>query len=105
MSKLSDVENVEIVEAVEGAEATRNGYEEREAIHSGMPRSPRSLNGIIESKKSPEWWNVINDENREWTDSPKHQKTQTQQDYDVMHITLMRETRTRLILFTLTVIG
>ncbi|HXQ32787.1 MAG TPA: hypothetical protein VN843_02075, partial [Anaerolineales bacterium] len=64
-------------------------------IHSGM-RSPRSLNGIIESKKSAEWWNVINDENREWTDSPKHQKSQTQQDHDLVHIPSMPKTRTRL---------
>ncbi|PYT96761.1 MAG: hypothetical protein DMG38_22520 [Acidobacteria bacterium] len=34
-----------------------------------------SLNGIIESKKSAEWWNVINDKNHEWTDSPNHQKS------------------------------
>jgi len=34
---------------------------------------------------------VINDENREWTDSPKHQKPQTQQDRDLVHITLMRQ--------------
>ncbi len=46
-------------------------------VHSGMrkPRSPGSLNGIIESKKSAEWWNVINDKNREWTDGPKHQES------------------------------
>ena len=87
------------------AEATRNGYEEREAIHSGMPRSPRSLDGIIESKKSAEWWNMINDENHEWTDSPKHQKSQTQQDYDFVHITSMRKTRTRLFFFILTLIS
>jgi hypothetical protein len=51
---------------------------------------PGSLNRIIESKKSAEWWNVIDDENREWTDSPKQQKSQTQQDYDRAHITSMR---------------
>jgi hypothetical protein len=33
---------------------------------------PGSLNGIIESKKSAEWWDVINDKNPEWTDGPKH---------------------------------
>jgi hypothetical protein len=37
--------------------------------------SPGSLNGIIESKKSAEWWNMINDKNREWTDGPKHQES------------------------------
>jgi hypothetical protein len=36
---------------------------------------PGSLNGIIESKKSAEWWNVINDRNREWTESPKDQES------------------------------
>jgi len=36
---------------------------------------PGSLNGIIESKKSAEWWDVINDKNREWTDGPKHQES------------------------------
>jgi hypothetical protein len=36
---------------------------------------PGSLNGIIESKKSAEWWNAINDKNREWTDGPKHQES------------------------------
>jgi hypothetical protein len=36
---------------------------------------PGSLNRIIESKKSAEWWNVINDKNHEWTDSPNHQKS------------------------------
>ena len=71
----------------------------------GMPRSPRSLNGIFESKKSAERSNVINDENHEWTDSPNHQKPQTQQDYDLVHITSMRKTRRRLICFTLTLIG
>ena len=50
VSKLSDVENVEAVEAVEGAEATRNGYEEREAIHSGMPRSQGHLIGSFSPK-------------------------------------------------------
>ena len=43
-------------------------------IRFGM-RSPRSLNGVIESKKSAEWWNVINDKNHERTDSPNHQKS------------------------------
>jgi hypothetical protein len=99
VSKLSDVENVETVEA---AEAT-NGYKEMEAVtldqHIGVriPRGkqffqlsavkirgshsfrdaeiPGSLNRIIESKKSAEWWNVINDKNHEWTDSPNHQKS------------------------------
>jgi hypothetical protein len=36
---------------------------------------PRSLNGIFESKKSAEWRNEINDEKREWTDSPKQQES------------------------------
>jgi len=36
---------------------------------------PGSLNPIIESKKSAEWWNVINDKNRAWTDGPKHQES------------------------------
>ena len=36
---------------------------------------PGSLNGIIESKKSAEWWDMINDKNREWTDGPKHQES------------------------------
>jgi len=37
--------------------------------------TPRSFNGVIESKKSAEWWNVVNDKNREWTDGPKHQES------------------------------
>jgi hypothetical protein len=32
---------------------------------------------------------VINDEKREWTDSPKHQESQTQQNCDLVHITSM----------------
>jgi hypothetical protein len=44
-------------------------------IHSGDAEIPGSLNGIFESKKSAEWWNVINDKNREWTDDPKHQES------------------------------
>jgi hypothetical protein len=47
----------------------------------------------------------MNDKNREWTDGPKRQKSQTQQDYDLVHITSMRKTRARLFFFTLTVIG
>jgi hypothetical protein len=66
---------------------------------------PGSLKGIIESKKSAEWWKVINDKNSEWTDSPNQQKSQTQPDYDLVHITSMRKTRTRLFFFSLTVIG
>ena len=66
---------------------------------------PGSLNGIIESKKSAESWNVINDKNREWTDSPNQQKSQTQPDYELAHLSSMRKTRTRLFFFTLTVIG
>ena len=58
---------------------------------------PVSLKGIIKSKKSAEWWNVINDKNRQWADSPNQQKSQTQPDYDLVHITSMRKTRTRLI--------
>jgi hypothetical protein len=124
VSKLNDVETVE---TVEGAEATRNGYEEREAVtldqHIGVripggkqslqlsavkvrgshsfrdAEPPGSLIGVIETKKSTERWNIINDENREWTDSPKHQNSQTQQDYDLMHITSMRKTLMRLIIF------
>ena len=102
MSKLNDVETVE---TVEGAEATQNNYEERKALDSWTTLSgveslegsqsfyvfavtilgshsfrdaeiPGSLiNGIIESKKSAEWWDVINDKNREWTDGPKHQES------------------------------
>lgn len=56
---------------------------------------PGSLYGIIESKKSSEWWNLINDKNREWTDCPKQQESQTQYDYNLVHITLMRKTHTR----------
>jgi hypothetical protein len=63
-------------------------------------RFRQSLIGVIESKKSTERWNVINDANREWTDSPKHQKSQTQQDYDRVHITSMRKTRARWIFFS-----
>jgi hypothetical protein len=44
---------------------------------------------------------VINDENQEWTDSPKHQESQTQQDYDLVHITSMRKARRRWMFFTL----
>ena len=44
------------------------------AIHSGRA-GPGSLSGIIESKESAEWWNMISDENCEWTDSPKHQES------------------------------
>ena len=36
---------------------------------------PGSFNGVIESKKSAEWWNVINDKNRQWADRPNHQKS------------------------------
>jgi hypothetical protein len=43
---------------------------------------------------------MINDQNREWTESPKDQESQTQQDYDLVHIPSMRKTRTRLIFFT-----
>jgi hypothetical protein len=38
---------------------------------------------------------MINDQNREWTESPKDQESQTQQDYDLVHIPSMRKTRTR----------
>ena len=86
MSKLSDVEKVETVEGVEvtrmatkkwrldsgsayrgsNSGGTNNlfNYLRRKCsvpIHSGMPRSPRSFNGVIESKKSAGWWNMIND--------------------------------------------
>lgn len=44
-SKVSKLSDVETVEAVEGVEATRNGYKEREAVHSGMPRSQGHLMG------------------------------------------------------------
>ena len=66
---------------------------------------PGSLDRIIESEKSAERWNVINDKNGDWTGSAKHHEPYPQQDYDVIHITLMYETRTRLLLFTLTVVG
>jgi hypothetical protein len=69
------VENVETVEVVEGGKATRNGYKEREAIHSRYAEIPGSLSGIIECKKSAEWWDVISDKNREWTDGPKHEES------------------------------
>jgi len=115
---VSNLNDVETVETVEGAEATRMARRKGKLltldqhigiripggkqsfqlsaakgsgpIHSGMPRSPRSSNGIIESKKSAEWWNMINDQNREWTESPKDQESQTQQDYDLVDITSMR---------------
>jgi hypothetical protein len=100
VSKLSDVETVE---TVEGVEVTRMATRKMEAVtldqHIGVriPGSkqsfqlsavkirgshsfrdaeiPGSLNRIIESKKSAERWNVINDKNHEWTDSPNHQKS------------------------------
>jgi hypothetical protein len=100
VSKPSDVETVE---TVEGAETTWNGYEEREAVtldqHIGIripggkqsfqlsavkirgsysfrdAEIPGLLNGIIKSKKSAEWRNLINDQNDEWTDRPNHQKS------------------------------
>jgi hypothetical protein len=128
---VSKLNHVETVETVEGAEATWNGYEEREAVtldqHIGVripggkqsfqlsavkihgsqsfgdAEIPESLDGIIESKKSAEWRNMINDKNREWTDSPNQQESQTQPDDGLVHITSMRKTRARLILFTLTV--
>jgi hypothetical protein len=40
-----------------------------------FPRLFGSLSGSIESKQFAEWWNVINDEKREWTDSPNSQKS------------------------------
>ena len=43
-------------------------------IHPGY-RAPRSFNGVIEAKKSAEWWNVINDKKRDWTDGPKYQES------------------------------
>ncbi len=48
---------------------------------------------------------MINDKNGDWTGSAKHHKPYRQQNYDVIHITLIYETRTRLLLFTLTVVG
>jgi hypothetical protein len=36
---------------------------------------PGSLDRIIESEKSAEWWNVMNDKNRDWTDGPKHHES------------------------------
>jgi hypothetical protein len=101
VSKLNDVETVE---TVEGAEATQNDYKERrvpdtwtslsgvESLEGSQSfyvfaveilrshsfqdaKISRSLFGIIESKKSAEWWNMISDQNREWTDSPKHQES------------------------------
>jgi hypothetical protein len=51
------------------------GQNSRVPFIPGCP-DPGLLNGIIESKKSAEWWNnVINDKNREWTDGPKHQES------------------------------
>jgi hypothetical protein len=99
---VSNLNDVETVETVEGAEATRNDYEERRALDSwtsssgvdgGQPNPSRylrsrfsvpfipdanisrSLFGIIESKKSAERRNMISDENRGWSDSPKHQES------------------------------
>jgi hypothetical protein len=40
-----------------------------------LPRLFSSLNGSIESKQSAEWWNVVNDEKREWTDGPYRYKS------------------------------
>lgn len=59
----------------------------------------RSLFGIIEPKKSAEWWNMKSDENHGWTDSPEHQESYTQQDYEFVHIPSMRKTPVRLIAF------
>ena len=42
---------------------------------------------------------MVSDENREWTNSPKHQNFQTQQEDGLVHTTLMRKTRTRSIFF------
>jgi hypothetical protein len=103
VSKQSDVETVETVEGAEDSEwllqqegkPSRDLWTRVSGVDSlgGQPiflancgqnsrvplipgcRDPRVLNGIIESKKSAEWWNVINDENHEWTDSPKHQES------------------------------
>jgi hypothetical protein len=104
VSKLSDVENVETVEAGEATrngyydrkisdrKISRNSSTSISGVDPWgaanlfavkIPRShsfryaeiPGSLNGIIESKKSAEWWDVISDENREWTDGPKHQES------------------------------
>jgi hypothetical protein len=101
---VSNLNGVETVETVEGAEATRNDYEERRALDSWTSLSgveslegsqillgicgqdsrshsfqdaniSRSLFGIIESKKSAERRNMISDENRGWSDSPKHQES------------------------------
>jgi hypothetical protein len=58
-----------------------------------------SLNGIIEPKKSAEWWGVINDKNREWADGPNQQESQTQPDYDLVHITSMRKTHSEINVF------
>lgn len=38
---------------------------------------------------------MVSDEGREWTDDPKHQNSRTQQEDDLVHITLMQKTRTR----------
>jgi hypothetical protein len=56
------------------------------------------LNGVIESKKSAEWWNVINGRNREWSDSPSRQKSKTQPHYDLVQVpsSTCAKTRTRL---------
>jgi hypothetical protein len=103
VSKLSDVESVENVEAGDATRNGYYKYEGkpwlmcsayRESnpwgaanlssylrskfvgpIHSGKSIILGSLNEIIESKKSAEWWNVINDKKREWTDGPKYQES------------------------------
>jgi hypothetical protein len=43
---------------------------------------------------------VINDEKREWTDSPNRHESQTQQDHDLVHVTSMRKKCTGLLFFT-----
>jgi hypothetical protein len=43
---------------------------------------------------------MINDQNRERTESPKNQESQTQQDYNLVHILSMRKTPTRLSFLT-----
>jgi hypothetical protein len=48
-------------------------------VFGALSRLFSSPNRGIESKKSAEWWNVINDEKREWTNSPNSHKSQTQQ--------------------------
>jgi hypothetical protein len=72
VSRLSDVENVE---TVEGAESNSERVREKGSHSFRDAEIPGSLNGIVESKKSAESGDVIDDKNREWTDGPKQQES------------------------------